>query len=361
MLSELLAAVLPGIGLPAPVEGSGPLGTGDRIVAEPSDRPRRTATAEIADLLADLTAAGARSLAFTRSRRGAESVAATTRAHLLEIDPTLAASVSAYRGGYLPEERRALERAIRSGALRALATTNALELGVDISGLDAVLIAGWPGTRVSLWQQAGRAGRAGTDGLVALVAREDPLDTFLVHHAEAIFDTPVEATVFDTTNPYVLAPHLCAAAAELPLRTEELDLFGPRTADLLDELVERGTLRRRPSGLVLDAQRARQPPDRPARLRRRPRPRRRVGHRPAARHGRRRLRRLDRPRRRRLRAPGRHLRRRRAAPRGRRRPGDPSRRRLRHLGALGDDDRDPVRRRRGAVGSGHLGVRRRST
>jgi DEAD/DEAH box helicase domain-containing protein len=230
------------------LEGSGPQGTGEDIVAEPSDRPRRTATAEIADLLADLTAAGARSLAFTRSRRGAESVAATTRAHLTQIDPTLADAVSAYRGGYLPEERRALEQAIRSGSLRALATTNALELGVDISGLDAVLIAGWPGTRVSLWQQAGRAGRAGTDGLVVLVAREDPLDTFLVHHAEAIFDAPVEATVFDPTNPYVLAPHLCAAAAELPLRSEELPLFGPRSAELLGELVERGTLRRRPSG-----------------------------------------------------------------------------------------------------------------
>lgn len=242
VLADLLAAAFPGS------EGSGPVGTGERVVAEPADRPRRTATAEIADLLADLTAAGARSLAFTRSRRGAESVAATTRAHLEEIDPTLARSVSAYRGGYLPEERRALEAAIRSGSLRALATTNALELGVDISGLDAVLIAGWPGTRVSLWQQAGRAGRAGTDGLVVLVAREDPLDTFLVHHAEAIFDAPVEATVFDTTNPYVLAPHLCAAAAELPVRAEELDLFGPRTAELLGELVQRGTLRRRPSG-----------------------------------------------------------------------------------------------------------------
>lgn len=242
VLADLLAEVFP------TTEGSGPLGTGERVVAEPADRPRRTATAEIADLLADLTAAGARSLAFTRSRRGAESVAATTRAHLEEIDPTLARSVSAYRGGYLPEERRALEAAIRSGSLRALATTNALELGVDISGLDAVLIAGWPGTRVSLWQQAGRAGRAGTDGLVVLVAREDPLDTFLIHHAEAIFDTPVEATVFDTTNPYVLAPHLCAAAAEQPLRADELDLFGPRTGELLGELVERGTLRRRPSG-----------------------------------------------------------------------------------------------------------------
>ncbi|WP_227424011.1 DEAD/DEAH box helicase [Pengzhenrongella sicca] len=212
------------------------------------ERPRRSATAEIAELLADLTVAGARSLAFTRSRRAAESVAIVTQRHLAAVDPSLAGQVAAYRGGYLPEERRALESSIRTGRLRALATTNALELGVDISGLDVVLIAGWPGTRVSLWQQAGRAGRAGADGLVALVAREDPLDTFLVHHPEAIFAAPVEATVFDPANPYVLAPHLCAAAAELPLRAEELGLFGPDTRELLDVLVERGALRRRASG-----------------------------------------------------------------------------------------------------------------
>lgn len=229
-------------------EGSGPLGTGEDLVAEDPDRPRRSATAEVADLLADLTAAGARTLAFTRSRRAAESVATVTREHLREVDPGLAGAVAAYRGGYLPEERRALEEAIRTGRLRTLATTNALELGVDISGLDAVVIAGWPGTRVSLWQQAGRAGRAGADGLVVLVAREDPLDTFLVHHPEAALDAPVEATVFDPGNPYVLAPHLCAAAAETPIRAEELDLFGPATRELLDVLVARGALRRRPSG-----------------------------------------------------------------------------------------------------------------
>ncbi|GIG35971.1 DEAD/DEAH box helicase [Cellulomonas pakistanensis] len=229
-------------------EGSGPLGTGEDLVADDPDRPRRSATAEVADLLADLTAAGARTLAFTRSRRAAESVATVTREHLRDVDPELAAAVAAYRGGYLPEERRALEQAIRTGRLRALATTNALELGVDISGLDAVVIAGWPGTRVSLWQQAGRAGRAGADGLVVLVAREDPLDTFLVHHPEAALDAPVEATVFDPGNPYVLAPHLCAAAAETPIRAEELDLFGPGTRELLDVLVARGALRRRPSG-----------------------------------------------------------------------------------------------------------------
>ncbi|HEY3437178.1 MAG TPA: Zn-binding domain-containing protein, partial [Actinotalea sp.] len=214
----------------------------------PTAPAHRTATAEMADLLADLTVAGARTLAFTRSRRAAESVAATTRDHLAAVGRGLGNQVAAYRGGYLPEERRALEDAIRTGTLRALATTNALELGVDISGLDAVLIAGWPGTRVSLWQQAGRAGRAGAEGLVALIAREDPLDTYLVQHPEAIFATPVEATVFDPGNPYVLAPHLCAAAAELPLRAEELALFGPGTAELLDVLVERGALRRRSSG-----------------------------------------------------------------------------------------------------------------
>ncbi|QDW64526.1 DEAD/DEAH box helicase [Oerskovia sp. KBS0722] len=214
------------------------------------ERPRRSATAEAADLLADLTAAGARTLAFTRSRRGAEAVATQTQDHLRAVSPQLARRVAAYRGGYLPEERRELEQALRSGAIRGLATTNALELGVDISGLDAVLIAGWPGTRMSLWQQAGRAGRAGADGLVAFVAREDPLDTYLVHHPEAIFAAPLEATVFDPANPYVLAPHLCAAAAEVPLRQSDLPQFGDPAAvtELLGVLVARGALRRRASG-----------------------------------------------------------------------------------------------------------------
>ena len=215
---------------------------------EVEERPRRSATAEAADLLADLTCAGARSLAFTRSRRGAESVALSAQRALHAVDPALQHAVAAYRGGYLPEERRALEDAIRTGALRALATTNALELGVDISGLDAVLIVGWPGTRMSIWQQAGRAGRAGADGLVVFVAREDPLDTYLVHHPEAILDAPLEATVFDPGNPHVLAPHLCAAAAELPVRPDELNTFGAHTAEVLDVLTARGALRRRPSG-----------------------------------------------------------------------------------------------------------------
>ncbi len=117
-----------------------------------------------------------------------------------------------------------------------------------MSGLDAVVMAGWPGRRASLWQQAGRAGRSGEESLAVLVAADDPLDTYLVRHPEAVFGTPVEATVVDPDNPHVLAPHLAAAAAELPLGEADLDLFGPRTRHLLDTLVAGGILRRRPAG-----------------------------------------------------------------------------------------------------------------
>jgi DEAD/DEAH box helicase domain-containing protein len=214
-----------------------------------NDAPtRRSATAETASLLTDLVVEGARTLAFVRSRRGVEAVAMTTRDTLAEVDPDLMDRVAAYRAGYLPEERRALEDSLRSGELLGVAATNALELGIDVSGLDSVLMCGWPGTRASLWQQAGRAGRSGNAALSILIARDDPLDTYLVHHPEAIFGQPVEATVFDPTNIYVLAPHLAAAAAEAPLTEADLPLFGPTSRTAVDQLVERGLLRARPTG-----------------------------------------------------------------------------------------------------------------
>jgi len=220
----------------------------DAYAGEHGAPVRRSATAEAADLLADLVVENARSLAFVRSRRGAEAVALGARRALLESVPELADRVAAYRAGYLPEERRALEARLQSGDLLGLATTNALELGLDVSGLDAVVLTGWPGTVSSVWQQAGRAGRAGQEALAVLVARDDPLDTYLVHHPQALFGRPVEATVLDPSNPYVLGPHLCCAAAELPLTEEDLALFGETAEEVLADLVERGLLRKRPRG-----------------------------------------------------------------------------------------------------------------
>lgn len=227
---------------------------------ERSEDPlRRSATTEAGALLADLVERDVQTLVFARSRRGAELVSSSAKRLLTqkaeqEVSPGLAdraSRIAAYRGGYLARERRELEDALRSGELTALASTNALELGIDIAGLDAVVVAGWPGTRASLWQQFGRAGRrqdADGGALALFVAREDPLDTYVVHHPETVFGAEVEAAVFDPGNPYVMTPHLCAAASELAIRDGEEGIFGPTARELLTTLAARGVLRSRPTG-----------------------------------------------------------------------------------------------------------------
>ncbi|MTD17030.1 DEAD/DEAH box helicase [Nakamurella sp. YIM 132087] len=211
---------------------------------------RRPAPAETAEILARLVSSGARTLAFVRSRHGAEQTALTARRLLSDTDPALAHRVEAYRGGYLPEERRALERDLGSGDLLGLATTNALELGIDIAGLDAAVLAGYPGTLASMWQQAGRAGRSEKRALVVFVARDDPLDSYLVHHPEAVFGRPVETSVTDPGNPRLLAGHLRCAAAEHHLDADDVELFGGETAVLpvISTLLAERQLRARPTG-----------------------------------------------------------------------------------------------------------------
>ncbi len=251
----LSAGRLTGTDVAEVVSDGSPRGAVDLVLWEPGpvdaafpDGPRRSATTEAGELLADLIGAGIPSLAFARSRRGAEGVASMARRLLTEAAPELAARVAAYRGGYLPEERRALESDLRQGRLLGMAATSALELGVDLRGLDAVVLAGYPGTVASMWQQVGRAGRRGADALAILIARDDPLDTYFLRNPDALVGRPVEATVLDPDNPYVLAPHLAAAAQELPLREHDVVDFGPSAAGVLRELAGAGLLRRRAEG-----------------------------------------------------------------------------------------------------------------
>jgi DEAD/DEAH box helicase domain-containing protein len=249
--AERSAAQLVGAPVTVVDVDTGPRAALTAVLWEPphTQHGARSAVAETADLLADLVVADVRTLAFVRSRRAVETVAMLARDDLAEVDPALPSRVAAYRGGYLPEERRALEKELRSGALTGLASTNALELGVDISGLDAVIVSGWPGTRSSLWQQWGRAGRSHGDALGVFVAREDPLDHYVLEHPETVFGQPVEAVVLDPANPHVLGPHLAAAAAEKPLTEEDTQFwFGTGSIELLPDLVERGLLRKRPTG-----------------------------------------------------------------------------------------------------------------
>ncbi|WP_128640161.1 DEAD/DEAH box helicase [Rhodococcus opacus] len=221
------------------------------VTGENGSPVRRPAGSEAARIMADLMVEGARTLTFVRSRRGAELTAMATKRLLGEIDPELATRVASYRAGYLAEDRRELETALADGTLLGAATTNALELGVDIAGLDAVVVAGFPGTVASFWQQGGRSGRRGEGSLVVLVARDDPLDTYLVHHPSALLDKPVEATVTDPSNPYVLGPQLLCAAMELPLSDAEAEAFG--AIEVLGKLAEQGLIRRRTHGWFVTA------------------------------------------------------------------------------------------------------------
>lgn len=214
---------------------------------EPLPDKRRAASTEAADIMGVVVAAGARTLSFVRSRRQAELTALGCQETLSSLGRSdLVDRIAAYRAGYLAEDRRQLEHDLDSGALLGVATTNALELGIDIGGLDVVITAGFPGTIASLRQQGGRAGRRGQGALVVFIARNEPLDSYLVHHPQVLVERPVERIIFDPKNPYVLRGHLLCAALEQPLSEAEINELGAQQVAL--ELQAEGLLRKRPRG-----------------------------------------------------------------------------------------------------------------
>ncbi len=206
---------------------------------------------ETARILAAGVAHGVQTLAFAVSRQLAELVARQARALAAAEHAPFGDQVAPYRAGYLPSERRALEGDLRSGRIRGLVSTNALELGVDIGSLGAVVLSGFPGTMVSVRQQAGRAGRGEDASLVVWVPFADPLDQYLARRPAVFFGRPHEHAVIDLGNPYILSGHLLCAAAERPLdRPAARRFFGPAADGVLDQLQARGLLRETPRGLV---------------------------------------------------------------------------------------------------------------
>ncbi len=205
---------------------------------------RRSSNEEGHRLLVSLLRKKVQSIAFARTRIVAELLYKYTSEALEKLSPSLAEAVRPYRAGYLPEERREIERQLFSGELLGVTSTNALELGIDVGSLDASLIVGYPGTIASTWQQAGRAGRGTDEALVVLIAYNDPLDQYLMLRPEHLFGRSPEHAVIDPGNPYLLAGHIRCAAFELPLREEDAECFGEQVVPILEILDDLGQVNR---------------------------------------------------------------------------------------------------------------------
>jgi len=206
---------------------------------------RRSSSFEAEQLLAKLIQERVQTITFVKARVAAELIYRFTQERLQKISPSLANSIKPYRGGYLPEERRDIEKRLFSGELLGVTSTNALELGIDIGSLDAAILTGYPGNVASTWQQAGRAGRGQDEALVILVGQSTPIDQYLMNHPEYFFEQTTESAVIDPLNPYVLAKHLRCAAFELPITVNDLARFGDYMPAILGIFEERREVARR--------------------------------------------------------------------------------------------------------------------
>jgi DEAD/DEAH box helicase domain-containing protein len=205
---------------------------------------RLSSNVEAQRLMVELIRQGCQTITFGRARIVAELMYKYVRETLQRHSPGLGNSVRAYRGGYLPEERREIERQLFSGELLGVTSTNALELGIDVGSLDAAIIIGFPGTIASTWQQAGRAGRGSEESVVFFIGYNDPIDQYLMRHPDYFFGQSPEHAIIDPENAYILANHLRCAAFELPLMSVDSDYFGERAREVAEALAESGQVKK---------------------------------------------------------------------------------------------------------------------
>lgn len=213
-------------------------------LVDPVQGIRRSSALESRDIAAAFLSRGIRTILFARSRLRVEILAAYLNERFANLYTENArVHIEPYRSGLLSTERRAIEKGLREGTVQGVVSTNALELGIDIGGLDAAVLAGWPGSLASFWQQAGRAGRRQGVSAAVYVASSAPLDQYLMAHPERFFASRAEEARVDPENPYIFLDHLKCAAFELPFA--EGEAFGPLDAtEGLAMLEEEGIVRR---------------------------------------------------------------------------------------------------------------------
>ncbi|CEK15770.1 helicase family protein with metal-binding cysteine cluster [Chthonomonas calidirosea] len=209
---------------------------------EQDDNTRSSTHTEATKLFCDLVSQGVRTIVFTQARKSAELILRYARDSLQARAPELVDRIAAYRAGYTLKERRRVEEQLFSGQLLGVASTNALELGIDIGGLQASILTGYPGSVASTWQQAGRAGRGEEPALSVLVAYNSPLDQFLMNNPDYFFKKTCEHVALNPDNRRILRAHLLCAAYEKALSEEDLALLGPATESCIKVLEEEGTL-----------------------------------------------------------------------------------------------------------------------
>ena len=210
---------------------------------------RRSTHQETKDILTLNILKNLQTLCFTTSRQMAELITRWTKEELMRRSksPNI---ITAYRAGYLPQERRDIESRLKNKGLVGVVSTNALELGIDIGSLDSVIISGYPGTVISTWQQAGRAGRTSADSLVTLVAFQNPLDQYFMKHPDDFFGRPHEQAIIDLHNQYISLGHIMCASSELPINDADKQFFPELLSESIQALEHENLIRKTPRGWV---------------------------------------------------------------------------------------------------------------